>query len=113
MIATVNGHQRVKRLMICEADGGAYLFVYEQEEDGACAEDQWFDNVADAQDCAAEDFGVRQSDWSQIDGPMPHCQDDWIQPVRIPGRETGSPQWGKFEVLRDGQWIEIVDNNGV
>ena len=38
--------------------------------------------------------------------PLPFCQHDAFIPVRVKGRNVGKPEWGKFEVLQDGEWIE-------
>lgn len=44
--------------------------------------------------------------WIEIGDPLPYCQHDCLLPIRVKGRNTGQPQWGKFEILSDGQWIE-------
>lgn len=42
----------------------------------------------------------------ELEDPLPYCQHDAFVPVRVKGRNIGKPEWGKFEVLRDGSWIE-------
>lgn len=106
-ITKVTGHSEIKRLMIHDSDDGVYLFLYEVEEDASCSEDLWFETLEDAMEAAKNDYGVYPSDWNEIPDPPKHCQQDWIAPARIPGRETNNPQWGNFEVFKDGKWVKI------
>lgn len=34
------------------------------------------------------------------------CQDDGIEPIRVKGRIENAPQWGKYEILKDGNWMD-------
>jgi hypothetical protein len=27
-------------------------------------------------------------------------------PIRVKGRNTGNPEWGQLEILKDGQWVD-------
>lgn len=45
--------------------------------------------------------------WIDIDDPLPFCQQDAFFPVRVKGRDTGKPEWGRFETLKDGEWVEF------
>lgn len=94
--------------MIHQTEGGVYLFIYEIEEDGGCSADLWFETIADALDAARDDYGVNPDAWVEIPDPPEFCQQDWIAPAKIPGRETGNPQWGKLEVFKDGKWVKIM-----
>ena len=38
--------------------------------------------------------------------PPPGGQHDSFLPVRVKGRDAGKPEWGKYEILRDGEWVE-------
>ncbi|MFN8454969.1 MAG: hypothetical protein U0401_09940 [Anaerolineae bacterium] len=107
-IATVTGHSEVKRLMTYDNEHGVYLFIYQIEEDGGCSSDLWFETIEDAQEAAQDEYGVKLDEWVEIPDPPEHCQQDWIAPARIPGREIGNPQWGKLEVFKDGEWIKIM-----
>ena len=64
----VNG---VRRVMLYEADGGTYLFLYTSTEDGPCKYDSWYESLGDAEEAAAESFGVKPQDWTVIDDPPP------------------------------------------
>jgi len=108
LIANVVGHCEVKRIMIHSTKDGTYLFTYEIEDDGACSSDLWFETVEAALEAASDEYGVSPTAWHEIPDPLDHCQQDWIAPARIPGRESGDPQWGKLEVLKDGIWIQLM-----
>jgi hypothetical protein len=108
IIAEVKAHEDVKRLMIHDCEDGVYLFLFDIEEDGAAYADYWFETVDEALKIAQEDYGVTNDQWIEISDPLEYCQQDWIAPARIPGRESGNPQWGKLEVLKDGAWIQII-----
>ena len=93
--------------MIHDCDDGVFLFEYDILEDGLCIGDTWFENLDEAFESCKEDYGVDRENWTQISDPLEHCQQDWIEPVRIVGRPIGDPQWGRFEKLVGGEWIEI------
>ena len=42
--------------------------------------------------------------WFLIDDPMPYCQHDALLPIQVKGRNTNTPQWGKFEIYENGEW---------
>ena len=91
-------------------DGSALLYAYESRHDGGCNGDYWFETVEDAAECAFEDYGVKPEAWFDVPDPFEHCQSDWITPAKIPGRETGDPEWGRLQILQAGQWREIDMN---
>jgi len=96
----------VKRLMIYDSEDGVYLFGYDKEIDSSAIWDNWFEKVDYAIE-ASQEYGVDQNDWQEIPDPLENCQHDWIEPVRVKGRNIGKPEWGKFEKLVNGEWIEI------
>ncbi len=93
--------------MIYDSEDGVYLFGYDKEIDCSALWDYWFESLDAAIESGFEDYGVNKSDWKQIPDPQDNCQHDWIEPVRVKGRDTGKPEWGKLEKLIDGKWIEI------
>lgn len=46
--------------------------------------------------------------WHVMGETLPNCQDDCIEPIRVKGRAENNPQWGKYEILKDGVWIDYV-----
>ena len=42
--------------------------------------------------------------WHEIDDPLPYYQHDAFLPIRVKGRDTEKPAWGKFDILKDGIW---------
>jgi hypothetical protein len=82
------------------------LFFYTTEKDAPCVRDDWFEDSNSAYEYTVDEFNISPSDWEVIPDPLPGCQDDFIQPVRLKGREKGSPEWGVFEKLVDGEWVE-------
>lgn len=98
----------IRRVMVYDAPGGAYVFVYATVEDGCCEFDEWFTSLSYAEAYCTEQLGVRAEDWRTISDPLPGCQDDWIAPVRVRGRDRGTPEWGVYERLgEDGLWHPV------
>lgn len=97
----------LKRLMLYEDEHGAYLFGYNTLEDAGCLWDEWFETAAAAEAEAQARYHLAPAAWQTITDPLPECQHDWISPVRVVGRSAGHPQWGKLEILTDGQWESV------
>ena len=106
-IANVCNHPKVKRVMLYECKDWVYLFLYNTENDSACFADYLNDTIDVVKDICLEDYGVQKGDWRTINDPLDGCQDDWIYPVRVKGRNLNKPEWGKFEKLIDNEWVEI------
>ena len=97
----------VKKVMIYDCFDGVYLFLFrDTHNDGAGFADEWYASLEEAENYAVK-YGISENDWIYIDDPMPDCQHDIITPVRIKGRNIGKPQWGSFEKLIDGVWVDF------
>lgn len=108
LVASVKENSKVKRVMLFERDQqGCYLFLYNTLQDSPCFADYWYENVAQAKEDCKVDYGVVDTDWLPIPDPLPDCQDDWIAQVRVKGCNIGKPEFGTFEKLVNGNWIEI------
>lgn len=69
-----------------------------------CSYDQLYFDVNDIYgDWNSE---IDERGWIDIDDPLPNCQHDAFLPIRIKGRKQGNPEWGKYEILENGEWIE-------
>ncbi len=104
---TAPNEEKVKRLMIHEDECGTYLFGFDRLRDGGGMWDEWYESVADAKSVAQENYQVSPDNWTQIEDPCEHCQQDWIQPVRVKSRNLGQLEWGKIEHLVNGIWVEF------
>ena len=110
-IATVkNDHPTIKQVMIYETEDGVYVFPFASLEDGSGIGDEWYQSLNEADAMCESEYGINGNDWKYIDDPLEDCQDDWIAPVRIKGRDIGKPEWGNFERLEDGVWKDFVPN---
>ena len=101
-----NNHSEVRRVILYECEGGVYLFPCATEEDGSGMGDEWYESVPVAEDVCREEYGILSHHWREVPDPLPGCQQDWIEPVRVKGRAEGKPEWGTLERLEDGVWKE-------
>ncbi|WP_338812202.1 hypothetical protein V9L05_12400 [Bernardetia sp. Wsw4-3y2] len=101
----------IVRLMIYESEDGIYLFGYKKVEDCGGEWDEMYRSVEDCIYSCESQYGVKAEDWFNISDPKPYCQHDWINPVRVKGREIGKPQFGTLEKLINGKWVEFNPKN--
>ncbi len=95
----------VVKIMLCEAEEGWYLFEYRSLDAIQCSADRCYASLAELQedwDALIDDRG-----WIELEDALPGCQQDAFLPLRVKGRESGQPEWGKWETLRDGKWVEF------
>jgi len=109
---TTRNEESVKRVMIATIEhDAALLFPFHWQWDGGSMGDCWFESVADAVACAELDYGVLNQHWYAAGNPPEHCQQDWLTPARVPGRNVGNPEFGRLELYINDQWNEIdIDN---
>ena len=96
--------QSVYKIMLYETEEGICLFEYESPEAVQCSADLLYDSLDDLYDDWNE--LLDENGWIAIDDPLPDCQHDAFIPLRVKGRDIGKPEWGKFETLIDGEWVE-------
>ena len=85
-----------------EADGGVYSFVFRSELDGSSTGDSWHSGrLADWEAYHADEI---QGAWIAVPR-LAYCQQDWIWPVRVAGREAGKPRFGELERLVNRKWM--------
>lgn len=83
---------------------GVLLYQYCSLEAIQCSFDQYYSDIKEIY----EEWNSEIDDqgWIDIDDPLPDCQHDAFLPIRVKGRVTGNPEWGKYEILENGQWID-------
>ena len=103
---------KTKKLMLCHAKGGVYLFGYYSLQDSFADWDHFFYTMEDAIECCFEDYDVNEEDWIIIADQPENCQQDFIIPTRIKSREVGKPVFGRLQQFVKGQWVdyEISEN---
>ena len=79
------------------------VFLYARRGSQISCADEWYPTLEDA--LAVWD-SVPHSAWIPVDDPLPDCQEDAFDPIRVKGRAEGKPEWGRYEVLVSGVWRE-------
>lgn len=99
-----NENEQICKIMLYETEEGICLFGYGSEDAVQCSSDLLYDSLDDLY----EEWNDRidETGWIEIEDPLPGCQHDAFIPLRVKGRDEGKPEWGKFETLEDGKWID-------
>ncbi|MCR5845481.1 MAG: hypothetical protein K6G78_02800 [bacterium] len=100
------GGDRVFKVMLYKAEEGVYLFEYSNLDAVRCSADFLYDSLDDLHE--EWDELIDERGWIDLDDPLPDCQHDAFIPLRVRGRDAGKPQWGEFETLEDGEWIDCI-----
>lgn len=114
-VAECKNHSDIKQVILYEPKHGQGVYASRctSLDDGFAIGDIFYQNWQEAEKSCQENYGIFQEDWIVIADPQHNCQHDWIAPVRVVGRNTGTPQWGKLEKLINGKWVEIELVNGI
>lgn len=94
----------VVKIMLYEAEEGIYLFEYDSPDAQQCTGDLCYGSLEKLHE--KWDSLIDGNGWTDIDDPLPGCQHDAFIPLRVKGRDKGAPEWGKYETLVDGQWVD-------
>ena len=99
-----NDHDSIVKIMFYEAEEGIYLFEYTGLDAVMCSFDRCYETLQDLYD----DWNdlIDDKGWIGLVDPLPYCQHDAFIPIRVKVRDVGKPEWGKFETLEDGEWVE-------
>ena len=97
----------VYKIMLYESPEGFYLFEYSTPDAVLSAGDRLYDTLEDLQE--EWDERIDEKGWMDLEDPLPDCQHDAFIPLRVKGRVTGKPEWGKYETLKCGQWVEYPE----
>ena len=94
----------IYKTMLYETGEGVYLFGYSSPDAILCSYDLCYDSL----EHLYEDWDslIDENGWNEMEDPLPGCQHDAFIPIRVKGRDTGNPEWGRLETLRDGIWVE-------
>jgi len=103
----------IVRLMIYKSDEGVYVFGFDDLADTSSKWDNLFDDLEEAFEFCQDTYNTDNANWINIEDPYTDCQHDWIERVRIKGKEEGRPQWDQFEQLINGRWTEIAKSEKV
>lgn len=106
--AYISQESEYKKVMIYSSDKGVCVFLYDSPDAVFCCADEYYENEEDA--LAEWEDKIGSDGWHTIDDPLPDCQHDSILPIRVKGRDIGELQWGQYEILVDGEWIDFVVN---
>ena len=95
----------IYKVMVYGTEEGFYLFEYNSLDAVLSSGDRLYESS----DELYEEWNrlTDERGWIDMDDPLPGCQHDGFIPLRVRGRDTGNPQWGVFETLVDGKWIEF------
>lgn len=99
----------IRRIILHDlGDGGTYLYLIDQDADVGCFADEWFENTTLAEARALE-IGVGPGDWRAIEDPWAGCQQDFVAPVRVVGRDARKSKSRTLERLdADGHWVPFA-----
>ena len=92
------------KIMLYKDEEGVFLFTYSSPDAIQCTSDFHYDSLEDLYDEWNELIDERG--WIEIEDPLPYCQHDAFIPIRVKGRDIGKPEWGKYEILNEGKWVE-------
>ncbi len=109
-LAFVDILDEIKKLLIYQSTDGVYLFGYDCLQDTSCKWDKWFMTIEEAKEYSYDIYKIDNDKWISISEPLENCQHDFILPTKVKGRESGNPEYGKFQSLFDNKWVDI-DNS--
>ena len=95
----------IYKIMFYETEEGIYLFEYCDPDAVLCSYDRCYESLDDL----FEEWNnlIDENGWIEIEDPLPFCQHDACIPIRLKGRDIGKPEWGVYEMLKDGRWVEF------
>ncbi len=73
----------IVRVMIFTDNFGTYIFGYKKLEDCSAEWDEWYQTESEAIKSCEEEYGIKNSNWVEIENPKPNCYHDRINPIEI------------------------------
>jgi hypothetical protein len=99
---------KTKKLMLCQTKEGVYLFGYYSLQDNSANWECFFSTIEDANECCEEEYNIKDEDWITISDQPEHCQQDFIIPTMVKGRDVGKPEYGHLQSFINGKWIDYT-----
>lgn len=106
-VTFIDSVDNIKKLMTRVSSDTVYLFYFDCVNDAPSFADYTFDSIEDAENHCVKKFNVKKEDWIIISDPQADCQDDFVMPTKVKGRESGKPQWGQFQTLKGNKWVDV------
>ena len=100
-----DGGDPVVKIMFYEGEGGCYLFEYRDADAVISSSDIFYLSREELME--DWDWLIDEKGWIDLEDPLPGCQHDAFIPLRVKGRDAGKPEWGKYETLEDGVWVDF------
>ncbi|MDY0943181.1 hypothetical protein [Priestia megaterium] len=100
----------IKKVMIADLKDEINMFLYDTLNDVPSIGDYSFETVQEAEEFFNKEFAKGKDgkiSWIYVPNPLEGCQEDIIASVRVKGINTCAPQWGSYERLMDGRWVDI------
>lgn len=101
-----NDKDMVYKIMVHKMKDCTLVYLYCSRDAIMSSFDLYYCNLEDALEEWQEKIDAEG--WHIIQDPLPDCQHDCIEPIRVKGRNTGNPKWGKYEILVNGKWIDFI-----
>lgn len=103
----VNQKDPVYRVMVHQTRReDVYVYLYASPDALFCSFDLRYPDLSGALEEWGD--GLDGRGWIKIEDPPPCCQQDCVLPVRVKGREQGTPRWGQYEILENGEWKDFM-----
>ena len=100
---------KTKKLMLCQAKKGVFLFGYYSLQDTAASWDHFFSTMHDANECCLEEYAIDEEDWIVISDPPKHCQQDFIVPTIVTtSKDSKTPKSSHIQHLINEKWVEYT-----
>ena len=98
----------IHKVMLYQTKEGVYLFEYSGIDALQCSADLFYDSL----EALYEEWNdlIDEKGWIDLEDPLPGCQHDAFIPLRVKGRDAGSPEWGRYETVKDGVWVDFEPN---
>ena len=99
-----NRTDSIYKIMLHQTKTDVFLYMYCSPDAVLSSFDACYHDVQSVYETWNDEIDERG--WIDIADPLPDCQCDAFLPIRVKGRNTSIPQWGQFEIFKNGQWVD-------